>query len=458
LKEFSKEVLDIDFQWGISTAAYQTEGAILADGKGPSIWDVFANRPGKTYNNQNANLACDFYHRYEEDLQIIRELAIPNFRFSLAWSRILPQGTGAINQPGLDYYDRLIDRCLELGIQPWITLYHWDLPQALEQRGGWTNRDVVDWFGEFVSIVVKRYQDRVGKWMVMNEPMVFTGAGYFLGMHAPGRRGLSNFLPSIHHATLAQAEGGRVIRELLANAEIGTTFSCSLVESATEHPKDLRAAERVDALLNRLFIEPALGLGYPTDKLKVLAKVEKYLRAGDEDKMAFDFDFIGLQNYTREVIRHSWSMPYIFARQVSPQQRNVPNTLMGWEVYPNAIYEILKLFHNRYSLRNIMITENGAAFHDQVLNDNVQDVDRQQYLQENISACLRAKAEGVPLTGYFVWTLTDNFEWAEGYKPTFGLVHVNFQNQQRRIKQSGYWFRKMVQEYQRQARRRDVGV
>jgi beta-glucosidase len=457
LKDFSKEVLDVDFQWGVSTAAYQTEGAILSDGKGLSIWDVFANRRGKIYNDQNANLACDFYHRYETDLQILRQLEIPNFRFSVAWSRILPQGIGKVNQAGLDFYDRLIDRCLDLGIQPWITLYHWDLPQALEEKGGWTNRDVVGWFGEFSSIVVNRFRDRVTRWMVLNEPMVFTGAGYFLGVHAPGRRGLRNFLSSVHHATLCQAEGGRVIRDTQTDAEIGTTFSCSLVEPATEQTRDLKAAERVDALLNRLFIEPALGLGYPTDKLKVLSKLEKFIKPEDEKRMSFDFDFIGLQNYTREVIRHSWSMPYIFARQVSPQQRNVPVTLMGWEVYSNAIYEILKKFHERYAISNIIITENGAAYTDQISDGKISDLDRQQYLQDHIAACLRAKQEGVPLKGYFVWTLTDNFEWAEGYRPTFGLVRVNFQNQQRWIKQSGYWYRKLIQQYRQQAQRLGVG-
>ncbi len=451
-------MLDGNFQWGVSTAAYQTEGAISTDDKGPSIWDVFSNRPGKTYNNQNANLACDFYHRYPEDLQIIHDLAIPNFRFSVAWSRILPQGIGKVNQLGLDFYDRLIDHCLESGIQPWVTLYHWDLPQALEQKGGWTNRNIVAWFSEFVSVVVDRYRDRVTNWMVINEPMVFTGAGYFLGIHAPGRRGLKNFLSSIHHATLCQAEGGRLIRDLQPNAFIGTTFSCSPVEAATDSERDQKAAERVDALLNRLFIEPCLGLGYPTEKFTVLSKLEKFQQPGDEQRMVFDFDFIGLQNYTREVIRHSWSMPYIFARQVPPQKRNVSTTLMGWEVYPNAIYQILKQFHERYALKNIIITENGAAFDDKLHDNKVSDHERQNYLRQHIQACLQAKAEGIPLNGYFVWTLTDNFEWAEGYHPTFGLVHVNFQNQQRRIKQSGYWYSKLIQEYRKQAQRLNIRV
>lgn len=456
MKYFTKENLDSTFQWGVSTAAYQTEGAISADGKGLSIWDVFSNRPGKTYNDQNANQACDFYHRYEEDLQIIRQLGIPNFRFSVAWSRVLPEGIGTVNEAGLEFYDRLIDRCLELGIEPWVTLYHWDLPFALEKRGGWTNRDIVAWFSEFVSLIVRRFKDRVKKWMVLNEPMVFTGAGYFLGVHAPGKRGLGKFLASVHHAALCQAEGGRIIRDLDPEAEIGTTFSCSLVEPATSGIRDRKAAERVDVLLNRLFIEPALGLGYPANRVKVLSKLEKYMIAGDEKRLAFDFDFLGLQCYTREVIRYSWSMPYIFARQVPPKKRNVRTTLMNWEVYPASIYQILKTFHERYQLKKVIVTENGAAFTDQLVNGRVDDEERQMYLEDHIQACWRAKQEGIPLKGYFVWTLTDNFEWAEGYRPTFGLVHVNFQTQQRRIKQSGRWYGQFVSEYHRQVQRQDV--
>ena len=435
------------FHWGVACAAYQVEGAHQLDGKGPSIWDKFANTPGKIYKNQQANRACQFYHRYPEDLQIVRDLQIPNFRFSLSWSRLLPEGTGKVNPLGIDFYNRLINHCLSLGITPWVTLYHWDLPLVLHQKGGWTNREIVHWFSEYVELAVKHFGDRVQHWMVMNEPMVFTGAGYFLGIHAPGKRGMANFLAATHHATLCQAEGARVIKAYRPQAEVGTTFSCSYLEPYKDSSRHINATIRADAVVNRLFIEPSLGMSYPTEQFKTLARIEKYMQAGDEERMTFDFDFYGIQNYTREIIRHAWAMPYIFARPVGAKHRNVPITLMEWEVYPEAIYRILKQFHRDYGLKKVIITENGAAFQDTVEDGKVKDELRTQFLQANIRQCLRAKQEGVPLEGYFVWTLTDNFEWAEGYRPTFGLVHIDFQTQQRTVKDSAYWYSQFIQEF-----------
>ena len=444
---FDNSVHSKNFHWGIANAAYQVEGAYQLDGKGPSIWDKFANTSGKIYQNQHANQACQFYHRYPEDLQIVRDLKIPNFRFSLSWSRLLPEGTGKVNPLGIDFYNRLINHCLSLGITPWVTLYHWDLPLALHQKGGWTNREIVHWFSEYVELVVKRFGDRVQHWMVLNEPMVFTGAGYFLGIHAPGKRGMANFLAAAHHATLCQAEGARVIKAHRSQAEVGTTFSCSYLEPYQDSARHINATVRADAVVNRLFIEPSLGMGYPTKQFKTLARIEKYMQAGDEERMTFDFDFYGIQNYTREIIRHAWAMPYIFARPVGAKHRKVPTTLMEWEVYPEAIYQILKQFHRDYGLKKVIITENGAAFQDTVESGKVNDKLRVKFLQANIQQCLKAKQEGVPLEGYFVWTLTDNFEWAEGYRPTFGLVHVDFQTQRRIVKESGYWYSQFVQEF-----------
>jgi len=433
------------FAWGVATAAYQIEGAYNLDGKGPSIWDVFSARKGKIKQNQNGRQACDFYHRYPQDVALMQSLAIPNFRFSLSWSRLLPQGYGAVNQAGIDFYNRLIDQCLEHGIQPWLTLYHWDLPQALELQGGWARRDIVGWFADYAALCAKSFGDRVGHWMVLNEPMVFTGAGYFMGVHAPGRRGFGAFVPAVHHAALCQAEGARVLKDLLPRAEVGTTFSCSHVEPLRPNEKDRQAARRVDALLNRLFVEPALGLGYPLDELRFMHRIEKYMFPGDEAKLRYDFDFIGIQNYTREVVKHSCWIPFLQARLVPPQKRGVPHTRMNWEVYPEGIYHLLHKYGQYKGIRKIIVTENGAAFADELIGGQVHDPLRVDFLQSYLLQVLRARQEGAPVEGYFVWSFLDNFEWAEGYTPRFGLVHVNYESQQRTVKSSGYWYRDFLQ-------------
>ncbi|GAB3820594.1 hypothetical protein GCM10028895_21150 [Pontibacter rugosus] len=315
----TKTAFGNDFTWGVATAAYQIEGAHDVAGKGASIWDVFSARKGKVKQNHNGNLACDFFNRYPDDLELMQSMSIPNFRFSLSWSRLLPEGVGQVNQAGIDYYNRLIDHCLELGIKPWVTLYHWDLPHALEQKGGWANRDMIGWFQEYAALCAKAFGDRVKHWMVLNEPMVFTGAGYFLGVHAPGRRGFGSFVP-VHHATLCQAAGARVLKSMLPEAEVGTTFSCSHVEPLQQTEKDIKAAKRVDALLNRLFLEPVLGLGYPLDDLKFMRRIEKYMKPGDEELLKYDFDFIGIQNYTREVVKYSFWTPFMQANLVPPKK------------------------------------------------------------------------------------------------------------------------------------------
>ncbi|WP_034256842.1 GH1 family beta-glucosidase [Adhaeribacter aquaticus] len=439
-EELHKEAFGKDFKWGVSTAAYQIEGAHQADGKGASIWDHFTGIKGKILNNHNGNNACDFYNRYHSDLNLMRELHIPNFRFSLSWSRILPQGVGQINYKGVDYYQRIIDHCLENNIEPWVTLYHWDLPLALEQKGGWANRDVVSWFEEYAQLCADKFGDRVRNWMVLNEPMVFVGAGYFLGKHAPGRRGIKSFLSATHHAALCQAAGGRILKASLPHAKVGTTFSCSHLEPYRDLERDKKATLRVDAILNRLFLEPALGLGYPFQEVKSLKRITDFFKAGDEDLLPFDFDFIGVQNYTREVVKYSLFTPFIQASLVPANKRKVVHTAMNWEVYPEAIYHMLHKFQAYPKVKKIIITENGAAFPDVLINGNVQDSQRLQYLQQYLKQILRAKQEGVKVDGYFVWTFTDNFEWAEGYNPRFGLVYVDFETQERYVKASGQWY------------------
>jgi beta-glucosidase len=438
--DLNKSFFGDDFKWGVSTAAFQIEGACYADGKGESVWDAFTAKKGKIRNGDIADIACDFYNNYKADIDLVKQLNIPNFRFSISWTRILPTGTDSINQAGIDYYNRVIDYCIAQGIEPWVTIYHWDLPQALEVKGGWTNRNIIEWFTSYTAVCAQYFGDRVKYWMIMNEPSVFSGAGYFFGIHAPGRTGLKNFLPAIHHIVLSMTAGAKKLRELLPDAEIGTTFSCSHIEPRSNSKRDIKAAHTADALVNRLFIEPVLGLGYPVNDIPVLKGLEKYYQPGDEKNMQFDFDFIGLQNYTREIVKYSFFTPYIQASLVKAIDRNVPTTAMGWEVYPPAIYHILKKFDAYPQIRKILVTENGAAFPDEVIEGKVEDPKRREYLQTHLQEVLKAKQEGCKVDGYFAWTLTDNFEWAEGYHPRFGLIYVDFNTQQRIIKSSGYWY------------------
>ncbi len=433
-----------DFIWGVSTAAYQIEGAHIKDGKGASIWDDFTTKPKNIFGGHHGEVACDFYYRYRDDILLMKSLNLQNFRFSISWSRILPNGYGEVNQAGIDFYNRIIDFCLECGITPWVTLYHWDLPQTLENKGGWTNRDILGWFGEYTTCCAKHFGDRVKHWMVLNEPMVFTGAGYFLGVHAPGRKGLKNFLPAIHHATLCQALGGKILRKEVRESVIGTTFSCSQITPYSNSKKDILAANRADVLFNRLFIEPILGLGYPTEDLKVLKRLEKHQQPDDLTAIVFDFDFIGIQNYTREVVRHSYGVPYLRAKIVEASERKVPTTEMRWEVYPPSIYQMIHKYNDYKNIKKIIITENGAAFNDELKNNFVHDKKRIEYLQTHLKQVLKAKKEGLEISGYFTWTFTDNFEWAEGYRPRFGLVYVDFPTQERIVKDSGIWLKEFL--------------
>jgi beta-glucosidase len=433
-----------DFVWGISQSAAQTEGAALLYGRNESIWDEFAKKKNKIVNMETPAVATDFYHRYQTDINILKELGIKNFRFSISWSRILPNGTGQINYEGIDFYHRVIDTCLEAGIEPWVTLYHWDLPAALEKQGGWTNRMIISWFSEYVSVCIKAFKSKVKNWMVLNEPMVFTGAGYFLGIHAPGKKGLTNFLPAIHHTVMCQAVGGKIIRNLQPDANIGTTFSCSYISPISLSHKDSLAAKRIDALLNRLFIEPSLGLGYPTESLTLLKKLSPYIRKGDEEAMQFNFDFIGIQNYTREVVAHSVYVPYLQAKLIPASKRKVVRTNMNWEIYPESIYKMIQKFSKYKNVKKIIVTENGASFQDKLSKGTVIDTERINYLASYLEQVERASWTNEKLAGYFIWSLTDNFEWAEGFQQRFGLVYVDFVTQQRHLKKSALWYKEFL--------------
>jgi beta-glucosidase len=441
IEKFSASDFGSDFVWGTASSAFQTEGAWDIDGKSASIWDTFTQKKGKVRNNEHAKTATDFYQKFPDDLNLLKKMNFNSFRFSLSWSRILPEGKGQINQKGVDFYNRLIDTCLEKKIQPWVTLYHWDLPQALEKKGGWTNRDILGWFEEYSFIASKHFGDRVKNWMVLNEPMAFTSLGYLFGVHAPGRKGFKNFLPAVHHATLCQSIGGHVLKECHTDSNIGSTFSCSLVEPIDEKTKNIVAAGKIDAVLNRLFIEPALGLGYPLDELPFLSKISNYILSDDMNKVKFNFDFVGIQYYYRIVVKHS-RVPPFHAREVQPEIRGALVNDMNFEVYPKGMYQMLKKFSDLPDIPRIIITESGVCYRDFHSVDNmIDDKERTDYHSQILRFALQAKTEGVPLNGYFVWSLTDNFEWKEGYQPRFGLVYIDYETQKRSMKDSGKWFR-----------------
>ena len=443
---FSARSFGPDFYWGVAMAAAQNEGAYHADGRGLSIWDNFARKQGKIKGGAKPYVACDFYYRYKDDLLLTKALGFSVFRFSISWSRILPEGIGRVNKEGIAFYHRLIDECLALGLTPFVTLYHWDLPLELEKNGGWTSHQMLKWFTRFANVCAEEFGDKVKNWIILNEPMGFTSLGYMLGKHAPGKIGLNYFLPAVHNAALCQAEGGRIIRSLVSKAHIGTSFSCSEVMPYSQKEEDIRAAKRTDALLNRLFVEPALGRGYPQmenfpllDKLQLHNKAWKYT-----ERMHFNFDFIGVQNYFATTVKYNPLIPYVQASEVKASTRKVPFTAMGWEINADSFYRMLKRFWLYGGVKEIVISESGAAFKDDLINGTINDVKRIDYFQQYLAAALKAKKEGVNIKGFLAWTLTDNFEWSEGFDARFGLIHVYFKTQLRTVKNSGYWFRNFL--------------
>jgi beta-glucosidase len=434
-----------DFLWGVATAAAQIEGAANIGGKGATIWDTFSKRPTKIRKGHKPDQACDFYHRYQGDIALVKALGFKVFRFSIAWARIFPLGTGMPNKEGIAFYHRVIDECLRLDILPMITLYHWDLPEALSQLGGWTAFGINASFNEYVLFCAKEYGDKVKHWIVINEPFGFTSLGYMLGIHAPGVSGVGNFFDAALHTAIAQADGAKILRAEVNQAVIGTAFSCSEIIPYTESVQDHLAAKRMDTLMNRFFVEPVLGMGFPTADWDVLEKFAvSHSTWRHQQRMTFDFDFIGLQNYFPLVVKYNAFIPVIQAWEVKARSRKVPHTAMGWEVNADSFYRIIKQFAAYPSIRNIMITENGAAFHDKLVDHQVKDQERIEYFEKYLQAILRAKQEGINVTGYLAWTLMDNFEWAEGYQARFGLVYNDFKTQQRTIKESGYWWQKFL--------------
>ena len=441
-----------NFWWGTATAAYQVEGAWNEDGKGESIWDRFAHTPGKIKNGDTGDVACDHYHRYHQDVEIMRGLQVNSYRFSIAWTRIQATGSGRPNPKGLDFYSRLVDTLMEAEIRPFATLYHWDLPQALEDAGGWPNRDTAKRFADYADLVMSALGDRVQSWTIFNEPSVFTTLGYLLGTNAPGRSDLDAYLRATHVVNLAQGMAFRVMKGVRPRAMVGTAFSLSPMQPATKSHADQEAAERAHRAQNVWFLEPALKGKYPDAFVGVTPEMLG-VKPGDMENVRAPFDFIGINNYFRMLVSASRSrgvnlnpLGKIFPVEVQVGGNTGPKTEMGWEIYPRGLYEIVMRITKDYNRPAIEITENGCACgepRDKTggYNDTRRIAYHRSYLQELANAI---KA-GADVRGYHAWSLLDNFEWAEGYSKRFGLLYVDYKTQQRTVKSSGHWYAKVAE-------------
>jgi beta-glucosidase len=431
-----------DFVWGAATAAYQVEGAVAEDGRGESIWDRFTATPGKILNGDDGRVACDSYHRHSEDVRLMRELGLNGYRFSVAWPRILPEGRGRVNPAGLDFYDRFVDELLANGIEPFLTLYHWDLPQALEDRGGWPVRDTVEAFAEYAEVVAARLGDRVRHWMTVNEPWVIAWLGYATGQDAPGRTSEPDAVAAAHHVLVAHGRAAEVLRREAPGAQVGIAIDLVPMHPLTSSEADVEAARREDALRNRWFLDPVFRGEYPSEGLRRLGPMLPPFVAEDLSTIAAPLDFVGINYYRRHLVRAdpATGEPAV----VAPS--NVEVTGMGWEVYPDALYELLVRLRDEYDVPPVHVTENGAAFPDARRNGHVDDPKRRSYIERHVDALGRALGEGVPVAGYFVWSLLDNFEWSRGYSQRFGLVYVDFASLERVPKASYHWYRGFIAE------------
>ena len=431
------------FLWGAATSAYQIEGSPLADGAGPSIWQRFSHTPGRTHEGQTGDVACDHYRRFRDDVRLMAELGLNAYRFSIAWGRVLPEGTGRVNEAGLGFYDRLVDALLEHGIRPNATLYHWDLPAALDDRGGWLNRDVADWFAEYARACFRRLGDRVPMWTTLNEPWVVTDGGYLHGALAPGHRNL--FEAPIASHNLLRAHGAAVqAYRAEAKEQIGIVVNLEPKVSATERPEDLEATRRADAYFNRQYLDPVFLGSYPGELRDIFGEAWPEHPADDMALIRQPIDFLGINYYTRGVTQHDPS--HLPVRNGTVRQPGHTYTETGWEVYPPALTDLLLWVRGRYGALPLYITENGAAFYDppKPVDGVVEDPLRVAYYRDHLRAAHDAIRQGVDLRGYFAWSLLDNYEWSLGYTKRFGIVHVDFETQRRTPKSSARFYSEVI--------------
>ncbi|WP_433792365.1 GH1 family beta-glucosidase [Actinoplanes sp. CA-252034] len=433
------------FVWGTATASYQIEGAAREDGRGPSIWDTFSRTPGKVFAGHTGDVACDHYHRYAEDVALMADLNLGAYRFSVAWPRIRPDGTGPVNTRGLDFYDRLTDELLSKGIDPVVTLYHWDLPQTLEDRGGWTVRETAEAFAEYAQVVFGRLGDRVGTWTTLNEPWCSAYLGYGNGIHAPGRRDPAGSLAAVHHLNLAHGLAARALRSAGARSISITLNPCEVSPLDPANPADVDAARIIDGVANRIFLDPLLRGHYPADVLEHISRITdlSFIKDGDETIINAPIDVLGINFYTPSYVSAKPGQPaaldYPGSEGIAFRKPVGPVTDMGWQIEPESLTRLLTRIHRDYPGTPLMITENGAAY-----PEGVHDPLRIEYVDAHLRACHDALAAGVDLRGYFAWSLMDNFEWAEGYAKRFGMVHVDYTTQQRVLKDSAKWYREVI--------------
>ncbi|MCX8996884.1 GH1 family beta-glucosidase [Rhizobiaceae bacterium BDR2-2] len=429
-----------DFMFGVATAAFQIEGASRTDGRKPSIWDAFANMPGRVFEGHNGDVACDHYNRLEDDLDLIRDLGVSAYRFSIAWPRIFPDGTGPLNEKGLDFYDRLVDGCKARGIRTFATLYHWDLPLLLAGDGGWTARSTAYAFQRYARTVMSRLGDRLDAVATFNEPWCSVWLSHLHGLHAPGERNMDAALHALHTTNFAHGLGLEAIRSEAPNVPAGIVLNAHRVVPATGSAEDRAAAERAFAFNNGVFFEPYLKGAYPESFMQAFGSRMPKIEADDMAVISRPMDWWGLNYYTPMRVRHDPAPDAVFpAVKEAPFVSDVV-TDIGWEVYPAALTELIGELYSRYDLPELYITENGACYNTGVENGEVDDQPRLDYYAQHLDAAADAIAAGHPLRGYFAWSLMDNFEWSEGYRMRFGLVHVDYDTQVRTIKKSGRWY------------------
>lgn len=436
-----RSALGPQFQLGVATSSYQIEGAVHADGRAPSIWDTFTHTPGKIRDGSSGDVACDHYHRMAEDVALLGWLGVDAYRFSIAWPRVVPEGRGAVNQRGLDFYERLVDALLERGITPCATLYHWDLPEALERGGGWLSRETAQAFADYSAAVAARLGDRVGLWLTHNEPWCQAFLGYERGYFAPGKQDLGQALTCAHHLLLSHGLAVPALRSHV-RTPVGIAPNFMPAHPASSDAPDVAAAARQDAYFNRWFIEPALGLGYPSELLSLCGELLPRGAERDLALIAQPIDVVGVNYYERSVVRHDASGGWLQVGRVRASE--LPRTA-DREIYPAGLLEVVERLHRQYGVKRIVITENGAASRadEAVVDGGVRDPVRVAFLRDHLEQVVIARQRGIPVEGFFAWSLMDNFEWAEGYTLRYGVVHVDFETQRRTPKDSALFLRSL---------------